>query len=109
MTVDEPAFNATFSCVLNEMSKFVDINQFNFVVGPGRSGAVASVYASHHLGIPFLPWGASPPAGSKILVVDTAMQSGRTIRRAMRKYNTDYFVVAYQEPPRVKFWYEGIK
>ena len=31
--------------------------QAGAVVGPGRSGAVASVYASHILGIPFIPYG----------------------------------------------------
>lgn len=78
------------------------------VTGPGRSGAIAAVYASHILGIPFVPFGQ--PGPGPVLVVDTAQQSGQTMRRAIRRYERLGLdaagVVAFNEPPRVRFWYE---
>ena len=79
------------------------------VVGPGRSGAIASVYASHILGVPFIPYGQPVPDSLQpLLIVDTACNSGRTLRKAERRY--DYIdtitIFVYQEPPRVRFWYE---
>lgn len=75
------------------------------VTGPGRSGAVASVYASHMLGAPFVPYGQPAPAGT-VLVVDTAAKTGRTLRRAERRYPGSVAVAVFNEPPRVTFWYE---
>jgi hypothetical protein len=78
------------------------------VVGPGRSGAVASVYASHILGIPFIPYGVPCPEHLRpLLIVDTARKSGATLRKAERQYEGECVVVhVYDEPPRVRFWYE---
>ena len=59
------------------------------VTGPGRSGAVAAVYASHILGVPFIPYGQPAPKGlGRILVIDTAEESGATLRKAGRRYAT---------------------
>ncbi|TAA20318.1 hypothetical protein [Pseudoxanthomonas winnipegensis] len=83
-----------------------------FVTGPGRSGAVAAVYASHLLGIPFVPYGSTAPVHlGRALIVDTATESGATLRKAERRYReADPVVVyAYNEPPRVAFWYEAQK
>lgn len=80
-----------------------------FILGPGRSGAIASAYASHLLGIPFIPYGAKPPKElGRALIIDTAISSGKTIRRAIKKYKeyNPLWVTIYEEPPRVKFWYE---
>lgn len=77
----------------------------DYVTGPGRSGAVAAVYASHYLAVPFVPY--KRRALGRALIVDTAMQSGRTIRKASRYYDAP-FVVAFHEPPRVRFWYEQL-
>ena len=79
------------------------------VTGPGRSGAIASVYASHLLGIPFLPYGQPCPDTLRpLLIVDTAISSGRTLRKAARAYGEPCVVVAvFDEPPRVRFWYEA--
>ena len=79
---------------------------FDYVVGPGRSGAIAAVYASHIMGLPFLPYKCKIPNKTP-LIVDTAMQSGRTLRKASRLYNDAEFYYAYREPPRVRFWYEA--
>lgn len=79
------------------------------VLGPGRSGAIASVYVSHLLKVPFVPYGADLPAEFKgIMIVDTAINSGRTIRKALRRYDKNFPTMQffYEEPPRVKFWYE---
>lgn len=78
------------------------------VTGPGRSGAVASVYASHALGIPWIPYGEPCPARIRpLLIIDTAVKSGATLRKAQRKYGDGSFTLAlYNEPPRVRFWYE---
>lgn len=79
------------------------------VVGPGRSGAVASVYASHILGIPFIPYGMRCPEHLRpLLIVDTARKSGATLRKAERQYGDGECVTVwcFDEPPRVRFWYE---
>jgi hypothetical protein len=83
-----------------------------WVTGPGRSGAIAAVYASHLLSIPFVPYGSSAPIGlGSVLIVDTARQSGRTLRKAERRYEAAQPIVwvAFEEPPRVAFWYEAPK
>jgi hypothetical protein len=80
------------------------------VTGPGRSGAVAAVYASHILGVPFLPAGTQPPANlPRLLIIDTATESGRTLRKMSRKYPDAQVIAVYHEPPRVAFWYEAAK
>lgn len=81
------------------------------VTGPGRSGAVAAVYASHILGIPFIPFGMRCPDQFRLLIVDTARESGRTLRKAAKRYEyaNPLVVVAFEEPPRVAFWYEAPK
>lgn len=79
---------------------------YDYVTGPGRSGAIASVYASHYLGIPFVPY-RNKSHGTP-LIVDTAMQSGRTIRKAQRLYDKADAIVMFYEPPRVLFWYEEL-
>ncbi|MGB1214760.1 MAG: hypothetical protein ACPG4X_15450 [Pikeienuella sp.] len=78
----------------------------DFVTGPGRSGAIASVYASHFLGIPFIPF--KRMRGSKVLIVDTAIASGATIRKASNYYFGAPYIYAFTQPPRVKFWYERL-
>lgn len=81
------------------------------VTGPGRSGAVASVYASHLLRVPFIPYGSPVPKDlGRLLIIDTAMLTGATIRKAARRYaDCDPVVIAlYSETKqdKVYFWYE---
>lgn len=81
------------------------------VTGPGRSGAIASVYASHILGIPFLSYGTFCPDSLRpLLIIDTARKTGATLRKAERRYGDGACVVAwaYDEPPRLRFWYEAL-
>lgn len=80
----------------------------DFVTGPGRSGAISAVYASHILGVPYVPFGFR--ARGRALIVDTARLTGKTLRRAGRKYchNRPVLVYVYDEPPIVRFWYERI-
>ncbi|WP_315729876.1 hypothetical protein [Bradyrhizobium sp. SZCCHNRI2010] len=105
--IDEP----TFAARLRQALKSADLANVGAVTGPGRSGAIAAAYASHILGIPFIPYGARCPDQFKILIVDTARESGRTLRKAERRYklNAPVVVVAFEEPPRVMFWYEAPK
>lgn len=100
-TVQEPEFRDRIKSVLAGM-------QVGCVTGPGRSGAMASVYASHILGVPFIPYRQKVPDKLRpVLVVDTAQWTGATIRKARRLYGDDAkMVVVYHEPPMVKFWYE---
>lgn len=100
--VSEVEFRETFTEVLKPL-----LGKYDYVVGPGRSGAVAAVYASHFLGIPFVPYKCKLP-NKKVLIVDTAMMSGKTLRKASRYYDDAHYVYAYLEGPRVKFWYEGL-
>jgi len=83
-----------------------------WVTGPGRSGAIAAVYASHLFHIPFVPFGqfAAESLG-RVLIIDTARESGRTLRKAERKYESrnPLVVACFEEPPRVAFWYEAPK
>jgi hypothetical protein len=82
------------------------------VTGPGRSGAVAAVYASHMLGVPFIPYGVAAPLHlGRLLIIDTARETGATLRKAERRYREadPVIMVAFEEPPRVAFWYEAPK
>lgn len=85
--------------------------QIGSVTGPGRSGAIAAVYASHMMRVPFIPYGATVPPLGRLLIVDTARESGATLRKAERRYAhaQPVIVFAFDEPPRVTFWYEARK
>ena len=107
--ISEPEFAEKIKIVLNDMMEHVLIRS---VTGPGRSGAVASVYASHILSVPFIPYGQTIPKHLyPVLVIDTAHETGKTLRKATRRYAyADSMGVAlYNEPPRVMFWYESPK
>jgi hypothetical protein len=102
LIISEPAFRARLRTVLPAN------DNIGAVTGPGRSGAVAAVYASHILGVPFIPYGATMPPRGRLLIVDTARATGRTLRKAASRYQdcSPVVVVAFEEPPRVAFWYE---
>lgn len=95
---------------LYQILERIDGTGLRYVTGPGRSGAIAAVYASHFLGLPFLAWKTVPQrlGENEVLVVDTAKLTGATVRKAMSFYNTSRYVVPFNEPPRVKFWYEQV-
>ena len=95
-----------FYSALVEKLKGVEVKA---VMGPGRSGSIASAYASHLLGVPFIPYGHRCPDHLKpLLVVDTATLTGRTLRKAANRYGDDCVVISvFEQPPRVKFWYEA--
>lgn len=98
--VDEDEFQHVFCAALDHAPTA------DYVTGPGRSGAVAAVYASHYLGIPFVPF--KRMRGSNVLVVDTAILTGSTLRKASRYYFDAPTVHGFTQPPRVKFWYERL-
>ena len=102
----EPEFREIFYSKLSEL----DVEKYDYVTGPGRSGAVAAVYASHYLGIPFVPYKLK--LNEKVaLIVDTAKMSGRTLRRASRRYDEADTVFAIDESKdkvHIRFWYEEI-
>jgi adenine/guanine phosphoribosyltransferase-like PRPP-binding protein len=112
-TIAEPEFAAALRAALE---RAIVAGTARSVTGPGRSGAIAAVYASHMLGIPFLPFGQEGPA--PVLVIDTAAKTGRTLRRAVRRYERMGLPAAalavFDESPgeagdrgcRVRFWYE---
>lgn len=87
------------------------LDDIGAVTGPGRSGAVAAVYTSHILRIPFIPFGQKCPEKFRLLIIDTARESGRTLRKAARWYrhSNPEVIAVYEEPPRVAFWYEAPK
>lgn len=108
--ITEPEFKER----LLEVLASCDLSEVGFVTGPGRSGAVASVYASHILGVPYVPYGASDKMPVKLgrgLIIDTAKFSGRTLRKAERRYAYSRPIIlwCYDEPPLVAFWYEATK
>lgn len=104
-----------FADRLREVLSDPSFDVVGYVTGPGRSGAIAAVYASHLLGVPFLPYGSIPRGKlGRLLIIDTASESGQTMRKAVKKYEDllsepPLTVVCYQEPPRVAFWYEAPK
>ncbi len=103
---------AEFAARIIEIAQDSDALARAWVTGPGRSGAVAAVYASHILAIPFVPYGSF--AGEylgDVLIVDTARESGRTMRKAAHRYRhrNPFLWVGFEEPPRVAFWYEAPK
>lgn len=104
MLITEKQFSTKLKLKLQMLTP---VTPFKSVIGPGRSGAIASVYVSHLLRVPWLPANAEVPYNLQpCLVVDTAMQSGRTLRKAMAKANTSWGLAVFREPPRVRFWYE---
>lgn len=103
-----------FYHVLAEACREQRLGQFSCVTGPGRSGAVAAVYASHMLGIPFIPFGRDAPEKLiPLLIIDTATESGKTLRKAAKKYESTphrtfaLYDEADPEVGRVRFWYEA--
>lgn len=105
--VTEPEFATRIAGLLSD-PVYADAG---WVTGPGRSGAVAAVYASHILHIPFVPYGQRAGRLGRVLIVDTASETGATMRKAMRRYqeHDPLECVAFIEPPRVAFWYEAPK
>lgn len=106
--IGEPEFDEALRALLARD----DFAAVGSVTGPGRSGAVAAVYASHVLGVPFIPYGQKAPLQlGRLLIIDTATESGATLRKATRRYEgaTPLVVAVYHEPPRVAFWYEASK
>lgn len=101
-----------FRLAMKEVLRRLDFRP-GAVTGPGRSGAIASVYASHFLGVPWIPYGQPCPDSLKpLLIIDTASKTGRTLRKAWAKYGKgeDVKILAViHEPPRVRFWYEASK
>lgn len=96
-------------------AKLMTINpvHVDYITGPGRSGAIASVYASHILGRPFVPFKSGlEDIDGHLLIIDTAKASGRTIKKAVAWYTKwcpRLYIGAmaiFNEPPRVRFWYE---
>lgn len=86
---------------------------YTFVTGAGRSGAVAAVYASHHLGIPYIPHKAGNYlSGGRVLVVDTVEYTGKTLRKAQKWYakrglqTQAIFGVKETRGHYFKMWYE---
>lgn len=107
--ISEPEFKEAITRVLADI-------KCGSVTGPGRSGAIASVYASHILHVPFMPYKNLPGCLIQahllpLLIIDTATESGRTLRRASSFYSDISHITlsVYQEPPRVMFWYESSK
>lgn len=107
--IDEPTFRAALNMALDNIGP----SNFDYVVGPGRSGAIASAYASHRSGIPFVPWNQRIRGDKRrVLMVDTAMQTGKTMRRAVARYEKFGYEVTplavYNCPDtHFIFWFEG--
>lgn len=91
----------------------IDASKFDFVTGPGRSGAVASVYASNYLGLPFKPHkSGSYENDSAVLVVDTVEYTEKTMRKAVSWYQRkgliaeSAFAIKETRGHYFKMWYE---
>ena len=105
--ISEPEFKARMVQVLMPFGKGV----IRSVVGPGRSGQIAAVYASHILGAAWLPPTMKareiPARMRPVLAIDTAARTGATLRRLVRVTGAEYSRFLFTEPPLLRFWYEG--
>lgn len=106
--ISEPEFRDALWIALDAVSP----KKYDFIIGPGRSGAIAAAYASHMHGIPFAAWDSNIPAASRVLIIDTAAQTGKTIRKAYRRYTRlghKVKSVAVYSCPKTHFvfWYEA--
>ena len=103
--ITEDKFVSDLRGVLSHMTADV-----KWVTGPGRSGAICSVYASYILGVPFVPYKHS--ATGLGLVIDTTSQSGKTIRKALKVYErmcgSAMSLTVYNTEERLHFWYENL-
>lgn len=110
--ITEAEFFAKLKTLLDEwwgdMGRIHKTKPIRSVMGPGRSGAIASVYASHYLGAIWLPAAMRivPRVLRPVLVIDTASQSGASLRKLASRVKAEYQLALFTEPPRVKFWYE---
>ena len=108
-----PISELEFKAAIAVSLKDIDPTDFDFVVGPGRSGAIASVYASHMTGIKFLPWhNRVPDDKRRVLLIDTASQTGKTLRKARSRYislNYEVDAIAVYDCPDTHyvFWFES--
>lgn len=97
---------------LEDMFRSVPEETYSFVTGPGRSGAVAAVYASHLLGVPFVPYGHDIPTErpGRLLIIDTVTHSGKTLRKARNRYaeHAPVCMAVFNTHTRGmhRFWYE---
>jgi hypothetical protein len=104
--ISEIEFRKSLLSLLKLLPSYPD-HGFKSVSGPGRSGAIAAVYASHFLKIPFITHSSNILVHLQPhLVIDTAIHTGKTLCKAHRKAKATYSIAVYHEPPRVKFWYE---
>lgn len=114
MRITEYDFHLEFTAKVK--LEALHLMDFDFVTGPGRSGAVTSVYMSHELGIPFIPfkgWSDTTFKDKKVLLVDTVSSTGKTLRKAKSsiektaRYVGVFYVFSHKHgTPRIKFWYE---
>lgn len=117
--VTERQFTAKLASALETLDRahYDGRAPFAFVTGPGRSGAIAAVYASHMLGIPFLPFKAPIEAQvgkDRLLFIDTAVWSGETLKKGSAFYASRGFRVKQLfvfderiDQTRRIFWYEA--
>jgi adenine/guanine phosphoribosyltransferase-like PRPP-binding protein len=91
----------------------IEASQFDFVTGAGRSGAVAAVYASHYLGLPFKPHkSGNYTDDSAVLIVDTVEYTGKTLRKAKSWYErkgliaVTAYAIKEEHGHYFKMWYE---
>ena len=97
-----------FSQLIKEKLKSVESLGIKSVSGPGRSGAIAAVYASYILKIPFIYYGQTVPVDLRPhLVIDTAKMSGRTLKRAALRMRAQYMLAVIEEKSHEHFWYES--
>lgn len=100
-----------FRIALEINLSLIELNNFKYVTGPGRSGAISAVYASHILRVPYIPYKSKSVKIGSILIVDTVTHTGKTMEKAIKYYN-DYnpkCICLFNEPPFLKFWYESDK
>lgn len=107
--VTEEQWRTAFYAALDEVKGVT----YDFVTGPGRSGHVAAVYASHYLGIPFKPHKCgSYKVGQRVLIVDTVCYTGKTLTKAHHWYAkrglqpTICYAMDENKGHYYKMWYE---
>lgn len=78
------------------------------VTGPGRSGAMASIYASQLLDIEYVPCGREPRTGGPILLIDVADTTMYGLNKLAKRYK-DYdqvLCLVFEVEKSVPMWFE---
>lgn len=87
-----------------------EVHFARWVTGPGRSGAIAAVYASYFLNIPYVQFGyAARPEGAPLVIDITECR--KNFRDADRLYGhlSPIKIALFEIKPYQSFWFKDLR